>query len=596
MAKNGRIHWEQRFKDTADLLPGVICEMDLDFRVTYANQAAFDSLKYNEKNIEDGVYLTDLMHPEDLEKAKQNIVKLLKGVNIGPQEYRIRHNDGKVLEYQINSAPMVQDGRVVGIRTCIFDISERKEAARQLKQSEERFRRIFSESPIGISLFTLDGRLIEANPSFCRMFSLDEAAPSTGFKGLFDLISIDDAATTKLKSGQAVQYGGAFAFESDPNAADRERHLEWHLIPIMSVDARRPLYLVQVQDVTERHRAEAARLKSAEEAAKNANRLVENLRQEVRRTFTFADMVSRSPSMRRIFDILPQVAATPTTVLVTGESGTGKELIARALHELGPRKKKSFVAVNCSALPDNLLESELFGYKAGAFTDAKKDKPGKFALAEGGVLFLDEIGDVSPAMQVKLLRVLQEKVYEPLGAVKSESADVRVVTATNKDLLKLVKDGSFREDLYYRLNVLNIKLPPLRERRADIPLLCDHFINRFNKRYDRVVTGISKTAMDQLLVHDFNGNIRELENIIEHAFVFCIEGEISLSHLPETFNESDAEATAKQIGAFNSFDELEATYIRTILEQTGGSKQKAAEKLGIHKSTLFRKLKRLGIE
>jgi transcriptional regulator with PAS, ATPase and Fis domain len=306
-------------------------------------------------------------------------------------------------------------------------------------------------------------------------------------------------------------------------------------------------------------------------------------------------MVSRSPEMKKIFDILPQVAVTPATVLISGESGTGKELVARALHQLSLRKRKPFVAINCSALPDNLLESELFGYKAGAFTDAKKDKPGKLALAEGGVLLLDEIGDISPAMQVKLLRVLQEKTYEPLGGLKSIKADVRILVATHKNLAEMVERGEFREDLFYRMNVLKIKLPPLRERRMDIPLLADHFVQLFNRRYNRSIEGISAGAIERLMTHDFNGNIRELENIIEHAFVFCTEGEIQLSHLPEEVSATSHDDCTRAFRAISSFDELEAHFLRAVLEETGGSRIEAAKRLGIHKSTLFRKLKKLCI-
>ena len=210
-------------------------------------------------------------------------------------------------------------------------------------------------------------------------------------------------------------------------------------------------------------------------------RLVEELGSQLRQQNSFSDIVGRSAAMRQIFELLPQIAESDSSVLLEGASGTGKELFARAIHDLSGRRKQRFVAINCSALPDNLLESELFGYKAGAFTDAKRDKPGRFALAEGGTIFLDEIGDISPAMQARLLRVLQERVYEPLGGVAPVKADVRVIAATNKDLSKLVEQRAFREDLFYRIHVIRIELPGLCDRRDDIPLLIDHFIARFNR-------------------------------------------------------------------------------------------------------------------
>ena len=255
---------------------------------------------------------------------------------------------------------------------------------------------------------------------------------------------------------------------------------------------------------------------------------VEALRQELEGKFRVGDLTSRSPLMQRVFEVLPAIAASPSTVLILGETGTGKELVARTIHSLGPRNQGPFIAVNCGALPDTLLESELFGYKAGAFTGANKDKPGRFALARGGTIFLDEIGEVSPALQVRLLRVLQERTYEPLGATRSESTDARIIVATNKDLAEQVRQGVFREDLYYRVNVVRIELPPLRRRKEDIPLLVEQFVARFNRLQQKTVQGIAAEALSLLMAHDWPGNIRELENAIERAFILCNEGHIGI--------------------------------------------------------------------
>ena len=260
---------------------------------------------------------------------------------------------------------------------------------------------------------------------------------------------------------------------------------------------------------------------------------VEALRRELEGKFRVGDLASRSPLMQRVFEVLPAIAASPSTVLILGETGTGKELVARTIHSLSPRSQGPFIAVNCGALPDTLLESELFGYKAGAFTGANKDKPGRFALARGGTLFLDEIGEVSPALQVRLLRVLQERTYEPLGATRSESADARIIVATNKDLAEQMRQGVFREDLYYRVNVVRVELPPLRRRKEDIPLLVEQFIARFNRLQQKSVQGIAAEALSLLMAHDWPGNIRELENAIERAFILCNEGRIGIGHLPE---------------------------------------------------------------
>jgi PAS domain S-box-containing protein len=261
--------------------------------------------------------------------------------------------------------------------------------------------------------------------------------------------------------------------------------------------------------------------------------VVEELRKELAREYTFSDIISKNHKMREIFRLMPQLAESGSTILFEGESGTGKELFARAIHDLSDRKKGPFVAVNCGALPDTLLESELFGHKAGAFTDARKDRLGRFALAEGGTIFLDEIGDVSSSMQLRLLRVLQERTFEPLGATEPVHADIRVVAATNKALEKLVEEGTFREDLYYRVNVVRVTLPPLRDRKEDIPLLVDHVIQRFNRLRGKDIAGVSDEAMSILMAHRYPGNVRELMNIIEHAFVLCPGGMIETCHLPD---------------------------------------------------------------
>ncbi len=321
---------------------------------------------------------------------------------------------------------------------------------------------------------------------------------------------------------------------------------------------------------------------------------VAELRKKLSKSYKFGDIVSKNPEMQRIMERLPLFAASTSTVLIEGASGTGKELIARALHNLGPRKNKPFVTVNCAALPDNLLESELFGYVKGAFTDAKKDKPGRFQLAQGGSILLDEIGEISTGLQVKLLRVLQEKEFEPLGAVRSVRVNARVIAATNRNLEEEVKNGRFREDLFYRLNVIRIALPPLSERREDIPLLIDNFIKQFNYLQGRDIRRISERALAALMNAKMNGNIRELENAIEHAFVICQGNTIDLPHLPPQYAAPAASLTDSY--EINPFDAAEAEIIRRTLEANRGNRSQAAKSLGISRNTLWRKMKRFGIE
>ena len=322
-------------------------------------------------------------------------------------------------------------------------------------------------------------------------------------------------------------------------------------------------------------------------------RHVEQLRKELEGRYSLGDIIGRSRAMRDLFEILPAIAASDSTVVIHGASGTGKELFARAIHDLSPRRDRRFVAINCGALPDTLLESELFGYKAGAFTDARRDGRGRFAHAEGGTIFLDEIGDISPAMQVRLLRVLQEHQYEPLGAVEPVDTDVRIVAATHRDLAELVERGRFREDLYYRINVVRLELPLLQERREDIPLLIDHFIDRFNRLQERDIVGVSEEALAVLMNHDFPGNARELENIIEHAFVLCRGSVIEPEHLPPELLRGGGPAAA---AAGLSLLDLERVHIVDALARHHGNRQAAASELGIHPSTLYRKIRALGIE
>jgi PAS domain S-box-containing protein len=321
---------------------------------------------------------------------------------------------------------------------------------------------------------------------------------------------------------------------------------------------------------------------------------VKELQKELEAKYTFEDIIGRSPAMMRLFEILPQISASTSTVLIEGPSGTGKELFARAIHNLSPRKRKRFVVVNCAALPDTLLESELFGHKAGAFTDAKRDKLGRFALADGGTIFLDEIGDISPAMQVRLLRVLQERAIEPLGSVQTVPVNVRVLAATNKDLAELVRTGKFRDDLYYRIRVIHLKLPSLQQRREDLPLLVNHLIAKFNHLQGKDLAGVSGEVMARLMEHDYPGNVRELENIIEQAFVLCRGGMIELNHLPPELRPVTAPGHDESRPM--SLQAMERFLISETLQRRKGNRKEAAKDLGINVSTLYRRINALQIE
>ena len=322
-----------------------------------------------------------------------------------------------------------------------------------------------------------------------------------------------------------------------------------------------------------------------------------SLRQQLTQKYTFEHIISKSPAMQRIFQIMPEISRSESNVLILGESGTGKELVASAIYHASGRNDKPFIIVNCGALPDTLLESELFGYKAGAFTDARKDKLGRFAAAEGGTIFLDEIGDIPHSLQVKLLRVLQQKMYEPLGSNTPVKADVRIIAATNKELLELVKRGDFRDDLYYRLNVVNILLPPLREKIEDIPLLTDHFVKKFRAEKEKDIVGVSDEVMTLLMKYNYPGNIRELENIIEYGFILCPGGFIQVQHLPETFSGQEEQFSSPLLSAYEglSLEEIEKDAIQLSLQRNKWKKMLTCRELGISKDTLRRKIEKYQI-
>jgi len=321
--------------------------------------------------------------------------------------------------------------------------------------------------------------------------------------------------------------------------------------------------------------------------------IVEKLRNALRKQHVFSDIISQNHEMRQLFSILPQISESESTVLILGESGTGKELVAKAVHNMSQRRDKPLIAINCGAIPDNLLESELFGYHEGAFTGANKDKPGKLALAEGGTIFLDEIGDISNSLQVKLLRVLQEKEFDPLGSIKSQKTNVRVITATNRNLEHLVKEGKFREDFYYRINVVKIKLPPLRKRKEDISILAEFFVDNYNLTKGKEIVGISEETMALFMNHKWPGNIRELQNVIEHAFILCRTGLIQPSHLPKEIAELESCNSLIQGG--RTLAAIEKQAIIDSLINNNWKKIIAAKELGIDKTTLWRKIKKLGI-
>jgi Nif-specific regulatory protein len=320
------------------------------------------------------------------------------------------------------------------------------------------------------------------------------------------------------------------------------------------------------------------------------------LRQELRERYDIRNLIGNSRPMQQVYEQVAQVAPSATTVLIRGESGTGKELVAHAIHYNSPRAGKPFVKVSCGALPESLIESELFGYEPGAFTDARAQKKGRFELAHGGTLFLDEVGELSPPTQVKLLRVLQEREFERLGGVRPIKVNVRLVAATNQDLEAAVKAGVFREDLYYRLNVFSIYLPPLRERRPDVPLLADHFVEKYAAAHGKDVRRIATTAIDMLMSYHWPGNVRELENCIERAVLVCEGGAIHAHHLPPTLQTAEVSGTLPRLSLVAAVSSYEKDLILDALKSARGNRAKAARLLDSTERILGYKVRKYGID
>ena len=318
------------------------------------------------------------------------------------------------------------------------------------------------------------------------------------------------------------------------------------------------------------------------------------LRKEVESRYDFHQLIGKSPSMQKIYDLIERISDSSSNVLITGESGTGKELVAKAIHYNGVRKEGPFVAINCAAIPETLLESELFGYKKGAFTDAKSDKKGLIFEANEGTLFLDEITEMPLTLQAKLLRLIEDREVRPLGDTNSYPFDVRIISSSNRNIKSTIQEGRFREDLYYRLNVIDIPLPPLRERKEDIPLLIQHFITKFSNEFKKNISGVSKDALKLLLNYSWPGNVRELENVIQRAMTLSQHEVILPEDLPATVIQTpDKKLVEKALEENFTLDQLEKEYIKKVLIEAGGNKSKAAEILGLDRKTLYRKLEEL---
>jgi PAS domain S-box-containing protein len=555
------------YDELIEELPDGYAELDLEGNLVRFNKALVAMYSRTAEELKNLSY-KEFLDPQTIAKIRQENQNVCRtGQTNRFQVYEINCKDGqkKVVEGSITIKKV--NGKVAGFRGFWRDVTERKRAEQALAEQQSRLEAIFTSVKEAIVALDASGRMINANRAV-------ETICGVALDALTGQPFAQTLALCSRSCQRVVQEAlcGKTAIKEQQIQCNRHTRpyqvVVFNTSPLMAPDGRSMGALLVIRDITE----------------------LQGLEKELRGRYKFQNIIGKSKKMQEIYDLLENLANLETTVLITGESGTGKELLAKALHYAGGRSHKPFVRVNCSALSENLLESELFGHVKGAFTGAVKDRQGRFQTADGGTLLLDEIGDISPLIQLKLLRVLQEKEFERVGESAPHKVDVRVIASTNKDLRARVKNGEYREDLYYRLKVMEITLPALRDRIEDIPLLVDHFCRILRERYNKGIQGVSSAVLSQFMNYAWPGNIRELEHGLEHAFVLCNGPAIELEHLPVEIRDHVSMAPAAchpklHKKGFAAQDTLQ------VLEKCRWNKTKAALLLGIDRKTLHRKIK-----
>ncbi len=558
-----------RYRAIIDRVEDCVGEVDLDGNITFTNNAGVKIWGYKDKSEIYGVNFRRYVDAETADFVFNAYNKILHTGMPDKISYEIIRADGERRMIEDSVAPIRgEGGRITGFQTVSRDVTDRIQKEKELAAHRSRLEAIFRSVRDAIITVDPDLRVIEANmhtETICGQNPkgiLGKKFPD-GFSPC-SRSCVDVLKQTLLNKETIKEY----RIECGHQQRSHQQ------VSVTSSPLRDPAgnfmgVVMVIRDMT----------------------LLKDLERELRERHQFQSMIGKSKKMQDIYRLLEDLANLDTTVLISGESGTGKELVARALHYSSAKAFKPFVTVNCSALAENLLESELFGHVKGAFTGAIKDRQGRFQAADGGTILLDEIGDISPLIQLKLLRVLQEKVIERVGESVPRPVNARVIACTNKNLREKSKRGEFREDLYYRLKVVEITLPPLRERLEDLPLLIDHFRQSFNKRFNKNIEGFSNDVLDQFMCYPWPGNIRELEHVIEHAFILCHGSTITSGHLPPEIKIAASGVEEQRMPA-RAADGLPDSAARTreALLKAGGNKAKAARLLGIDRRTLYRRL------
>ena len=557
----------QRYETILDDLDVYLGETDLEGNTTFINDAGCRLAELSRRRLLGRHYRT-MTDPETAERLRKIYEKIyISGIPAKNVIFEVidKHDRRRTVDQSI-SVIRNTEGVITGFRNVSLDITDRKEAENKLTEHRSRLEAIFRSVKDAIITVDPDLIVIEANKSMENICGT-EAEEIVGKEFPQCQRHCNQACHEVLK--QTLEKKTAikeYRIECD-NQHRLQQVVNVSSSPLLDPQGKFMGAVLVIQDIT----------------------LLREIERELRERNQFQNLIGRNKTMQDIYSLLEDLANLDTAVLVTGESGTGKELVARALHYSGNRAFKPFVTVNCSALAESLLESELFGHVRGAFTGAIKDKQGRFQAANGGTILLDEIGDISPMIQLKLLRVLQEKEFERVGESTPQKVDVRVIASTNKDLKGKVNRGEFRQDLYYRLKVVEIALPPLRERLEDLPLLVDHFRCSFNERFNKHVEGISNEVLSTFMNYSWPGNVRELEHVMEHAFVLCHGATITVHHLPvdlRSFEQiNDLAQIKKQVKKFDGGQD-----VLDALNKTGWNKTKAAHLLGVSRQTVYRKI------
>jgi PAS domain S-box-containing protein len=574
---------EQAFRLIVESIPGLVCTMTARGEVEFVNQRILD---YTGKTIEELRDWSPLVHPDDLALVMARWMRSIETGDAYEVEHRILRADGVYRWFHVRGLPLRDmEGDVVRWYNLVTDIDERKRAEEKIRQSERELRQLLNLTPLHISEFGPDGTPLYNNQAALDYYglTLEDWHNSDWHR------RVHPQDTERVWHEAISGFRNGFPFEMEIRLRRKDGQYRWFLFrfnPIRDGQGHLIRWYAAATDIEDR--------KKVEQRLQNENVA---LREEIDRASMFEEIVGASQSLQTALSRISKVAPSDSSVLITGETGTGKELVARAIHRRSRRFSRAFVSVNCAAIPRELIASELFGHEKGAFTGATQRRIGRFELAEGGTIFLDEVGELSPETQVALLRVLQEHEFERVGGTGSIRNDVRVIAATNRDLEAAIVGGTFRSDLFYRLNVFPIEMPPLRERREDIPMLIEYFIDRFARKAGKKFQAVDKKSLELLQSYPWPGNIRELQNVIERSVIVC---ETQAFSVDESWLSRKPLATAPKAKAELSemLAAQEKEMIEAALRESGGrvsGPSGAAAKLGIHRSTLDSKIVSLKI-